>query len=723
MTLEVAPLTAIPGLLSLVYDAGAGSASTFLTNLPTQPDRAEEVATADVVTITPFSGNVLARLFGGITIVQGGLHSFTVSGGGTNEVRLDGTVVSGPISLSAGVHELDVRVVVLATAQLPISVSWSPLGAPSEPLPGELLTHDLTTFAPVVNSIFPLTGDEGGGNAVAIDGLGFFESQDVVVNWGGTPLGGASLAVTPSRIDLIAPPGAGVVSVSVSTPRGTSKSFFYTYQEAGPLPVSFTTSTVATAGQASTGDWGPDGRLYVGSRSGELRIITFDDNYNVISVDIITTLRDQLGTNDEMLGLTFNPHDAPDPVKIYLSSGDLYSPGGYPGQVTVLTGPNFDTAVPLITGLPVSGIDHNVNGMQFDNNGDLYIDIGGNTNMGVPGGSMNNLPASPLSGAMVRARTSLPTFNGTITYVDSVTGLPSTDAFQGQNADVAPGVDVAVWGHGLRNPYDLVFTTWGLLYSTDNGPNTGFGPESTGATTEVSGNGHADELLLVEFGKYYGHANRNRGRTDPRQNIFRDNVEPSIPGVFTQQIAGFGSSTDGIVEYRATTFNNALRGDLIVQKYGGQTTRMVLSPDKRSVVQQVNLPFSFGALDVCAGPGGALFGMNYGGGSVSIAVPNDPSPGMRAFDIFPWRAPAIGGHPFIIGGQGFGTDLQSTSVTIGGLPATITSISDTRIRGIVPASPSPPLALQDVVVTANGETRIILQAFRYLLPPGNEPNN
>ena len=85
---------------------------------------------------------------------------------------------------------------------------------------------------------------------------------------------------------------------------------------------------------------------------------------------------------------------------------------------------------------------------------------------------------------------------------------------------------------------------------------------------------------------------------------------------------------------------------------------------------------------------------------------------MVAYDIFPWRGRADGTVPFVIGGAGFGT-LSGTTVTIGGTRATLTSISATRIKGLIPANAAPTTQLLDVVVQSSGKTSTISQAFRY----------
>ena len=156
------------------------------------------------------------------------------------------------------------------------------------------------------------------------------------------------------------------------------------------------------------------------------------------------------------------------------------------GAVSTLSGPAFDTVEPLITGLPVSNHDHGVNAIQFDDNGDLYVAVGGNTNAGVEHCNIGGLPESPLSAAILKADVSTFGFNGNITYVETDTGTPNNDQVFGDIVDVAPGVDVSPFGLGLRNPFGMVYTTWGDLYATDNGPNIGFGAASTGPNTCAS---------------------------------------------------------------------------------------------------------------------------------------------------------------------------------------------------------------------------------------------
>lgn len=82
--------------------------------------------------------------------------------------------------------------------------------------------------------------------------------------------------------------------------------------------------------------------------------------------------------------------------------------------------------------------------MTFDDNGNMYIQVGGNTNAGVPGALSTSQQQEEdlFSAATIIARNvTSPTFNGTITY--------------DPNGDQLSGFDVSVFAPGMRNPYDV----------------------------------------------------------------------------------------------------------------------------------------------------------------------------------------------------------------------------------------------------------------------------
>ncbi|MBW4561106.1 MAG: PQQ-dependent sugar dehydrogenase [Mojavia pulchra JT2-VF2] len=505
------------------------------------------------------------------------------------------------------------------------------------------------------------------------------------------------------------------------------------------VAVSFNKKTVASVSSPTVGAWGPDGRFYVGTYSGEIKAYTFDQNYNVTATQTITTIKNL--DNKQILGIAFNPYDTSGSPSIYVAHSKLYANGGtgfpktelspYSGEISILEGADFSQRKSLITGLPVSNHDHGINALTFDNKGDLYINVGGNTNAGITNDNIGGIPESPFSAAILKAEISKSNFNGQIKYElpnplppgyeipSGLTFNPADSQVFGDIVNVKPGVDVSVYASGLRNAFGAVYTTQGLLYATENGYNATFGDISTSATTQkpTTVGSAPDELNLIKAGEYYGHPNRNRGRTDNRQNTFYGLSDPSIPGVYTAPLTTFTPSTNGLDEYRATTFQNQMRGNLIAQQWNGKFYNIKLSADGTQVQQTTNLTGVADGLDIKHGPGGAIVGVDLTDNSITVALPNDPSAlDPTVYDLFPWRAPAVGGNTFVIGGKNFG-NLGNTQVSIGGQFASITSVSDQRIIGTVPNFVGKQLidpnanGLLDLVVNSNGKQSVMADAF------------
>ncbi len=736
----------IPGVLAFYYTSGANPVEPLLDAVPATADYAEVRTAMHVVDEggvggSPFSESVMVRLMGVIDVATADTYEFDAVGGTDTRLEINGVPYTAltPIALASGLNSVEARFAVANLSNLPLEVTMAVTGFAQAPIPAADLTHDATLEAPVINTM-PTEGITLGGNRIVMEGFGFFPDNDVTVHWGATDLVLANfVSLDADVIEFFSPPhAAGVIQVTVETSRGTSNAFSFTYDEAATPPINFTMTSPVSVNNPTCGVWGPDNRLYVALRSGEILAVDFDEDYNVLSQTTypgVSGFDGQPIEAHEILGLAINPYDPPSPVRLYVAHSELFAQGGdiftgtspYPGQVSVLEGPDFDYFLdpqPLITGLPVSNHDHGVNGMDFDNNGDLLIAVGGNTNAGIKSAKMGDLPESPLAGAILKAATSRPDFNGVLTYNETIGGAPNNDQVFGDIVDVAPGSHVTVHASGLRNPYDLVFTTWGMLYCTDNGPNSSFGPESIDCSTVGQGVGGADELLLVEYDNYYGHPNRARGRTDARQCTYHNLNSDSVPGVYSPPIANLSSSTDGIMEYRSTAFLGQLYGDIMVEKWNNPVKRVVLSTDKRSVLSSENLSPNLSSLDVVQAPGGVIIGMDYSTDVISVLIPDDLAAVLpvTAYDIFPWRAPASGGGTFTIGGHNFVPDPGQNTVTIGGISATVTAATDQRIEGIIPANLSPTTDLLDVTVTSGGVPSTIPASFRYLFEPaGNEP--
>jgi glucose/arabinose dehydrogenase len=106
-----------------------------------------------------------------------------------------------------------------------------------------------------------------------------------------------------------------------------------------------------------------------------------------------------------------------------------------------------------------------VNQIEFGNKGELYINIGSNTNGGIPGrlSGSGQLKENYFSAATLVADLSDAKFDGFIEYDAPDDGSPINYA------------GVFVFAPGLRNPFGLTMHSNGNLYGTDNGPNAGYG--------------------------------------------------------------------------------------------------------------------------------------------------------------------------------------------------------------------------------------------------------
>lgn len=507
------------------------------------------------------------------------------------------------------------------------------------------------------------------------------------------------------------------------------------------LPFQFSSASKTTSSdekglQSPTqGTFGPDGRFYVATLTGNIVILTFDDSYQVIGVQTIDTISKT--DSPHILGIAFNPYETALPPRIYVSHSKLFLSGvpesdcnyntdtflkenyPYSGKVSIVEGDNFDTVTKLVENLGVSYHDHGINGIAFDQYGDMYVAVGGQTNAGVKECKAGGLPESPFTGAILRVKTSKGTelVRGNVQYVDSATRQPENFQNDGGTVDPVTDLDIEVFSSGHRNSFDLVWTTKDVLYATDNGPNKSYGVASVSATIDGAQVGAGDELNLVLEGNYYGHPNRNRGRYDARQNVYAPPKEASRLGWSTAPLLTVDSSTNGIDEYRSLAFGLDKKGKLFAQNWNDDLFCFTLSKGGRSAAMETltDLP---SALEVTAGPGGCLVFVSISKHVVDVRCPNrDQLMGPEAWDVFPWRAPADGGAAFTIGGVNFA---GTSEVRFGDVLANSVSVSRSgkRITGTVPLSPNPTSELLDVTVTSAGRVSIIPKAFRFLLKPG-----
>jgi len=296
-------------------------------------------------------------------------------------------------------------------------------------------------------------------------------------------------STTPGTIYARVPPRlVGRVTVTVRSTNGRSTNGLpfriLAAGEAGGTLARFgaPTAVAAPAGGAWAIDAptavavGPDGRLYVGTLAAGILVADVDYATHTVRSSCGSG---SVGAHRSILGVAFNPLDwvAGAPVRVHVATSTLYwgrdkrlpaASGWRNGAVEAYTavppragGVCLVKAATVVSGLPVSDHDHAVNGLAFNADGDLFIQVGGVTNVGLPSAPFESLHESVLSAATLKAETSKgPAFDGAVTY------SPSDDP---ATAVQVGGKDVSVFASGLRNSLSVLPHSNGQVYATDNG--------------------------------------------------------------------------------------------------------------------------------------------------------------------------------------------------------------------------------------------------------------
>jgi len=382
--------------------------------------------------------------------------------------------------------------------------------------------------------------------------------------------------------------------------------------------------------------FGPDGRLYAANMNGQIKVYTVQRNsanqYSVTATETLNQIKNIPNHNDNgtpnnslgkrlVTGLLVTGSSA-NPV-IYVNSSDPRIGGGASGTST-----NLDTnstvlsrltktasgwqKLDLVRGLPRSEENHHANGLAINAAGTkLYIAMGGNTNQGGVSNNFALLPEYALSAAILEVDLNqignstydLPTLNDE----DRAGNNDWNDPFGGNRgknqAKIVPGGPVKVYAPGFRNPYDVVITQSGKMYSWDNGGNAGWGnvPQGNGPQGVCSngvsepGATYYDALHHISGPGYYGgHANPTRGNNNNKFNSsnpqspvpFSNPVEchfrgASGPGSAKHPLNGslfdVPSSTNGLTEFTNNNFNGAMQGNLLAAAFDNKIYRVQLN--------------------------------------------------------------------------------------------------------------------------------------------------
>lgn len=334
---------------------------------------------------------------------------------------------------------------------------------------------------------------------------------------------------------------------------------------------------------------------------------------------------------------------------------------------------------------------------------------------------LGGISETPLSAAMLVAYINRPAFDGAITY---------SQTEDQDTADQTGGWDVEIFATGIRSAFGACLHTNGEQYVTDNGPNAEFGDASASCTSVVPGGTHGDELLRVQRGGYYGHANRNRGRSHPHECAYRWPDAPGGTGYSPPLLSFDSGSYTGIVEVLSNVFPD-LKHDLLVTRFtggvGGQTgvtKRIRLSAQGARAAFAGDLVDASG-VDVTETPHGSYLMPRVQKGELLYVAPVHP-PSSRAggggegdgdgegggepgraplfIAVKPHRGRVGGGNVVTVGGLALGA---APTATFGGKPCTDVhdvAADGTSFRCTVPPADTPGALVRVVVTTAAGLT-------------------
>ncbi|MEE6283069.1 kelch repeat-containing protein [Georgenia sp. MJ170] len=403
--------------------------------------------------------------------------------------------------------------------------------------------------------------------------------------------------------------------------------------------------------------YGPDGRLYVQSMFGKIYVLSFAADGSVTDTQVVSTLGTRLA-----LGLTIDPASTAEDVIVWAGHSSPSASNGIAdsGVVSRLSGPGLTQRTDVITGLPRSFANHGTNSIAFGADGRLYLAQGGNTGAGAPNTANTEFGErgeQPLSAALLVADVTAPGFDGDCAH--------PTDIY------LSGDCDVDVFSSGLRNTYDFVEHSNGLIYGPDNGlgivgsfptspvaPCTGFG--STAPWSQGGGNpGNQNDVLnVLEEGRYYGHPNPARDECVFKNGSYQG-VDP-LP-TFTEPLQDLGPnrSANGIIEFSGDAFCGALDHDLLITNYsvGDDITAVKLASDGRSVVTARSIIGGFkDPLPIAQLPDGRIVVGEFAGGQVTFLTPRDTgcweSGAPLPVSLLDAGGATVDGAMYVVGGKG-----------------------------------------------------------------------
>ena len=415
-------------------------------------------------------------------------------------------------------------------------------------------------------------------------------------------------------------------------------------------------------------EMGPDGDLYASTVDGIIQRFSINPDGTLSSPFDITSLQTAEGGPRIILGLAFDSAG-----NLWVSHNeftDLNSATAddWTGKISKLSGTNYSTVTTEVIGLPRSVRDHMTDQLVFGPDGALYFGQAANSAMGSPDSVWGMRPEHLLTAAILRLD---------ISKLGSTPLNVQTDS-GGTYNPYAPGAPLTIYASGVRNAYDLVWTSDGHLEAPTNGsaaggttPATPPDPYSLGSNvrTDFATNGaytgpdvpslpgtastQNDYIFNIVQGGYYGQPNPTRGEfvlnggnptagndpnevsqypvgTLPDRNYRGDITGAAANTQGSAYVFGQNYSPDGVIQYHGDAFGGLLDGKLMVCEYSGGDAIAVLTVDSNgNIVNRqegiAGLSHFTDPLDLTEDPKtGFIYVAQYGGAQLTLVRPITP---------------------------------------------------------------------------------------------------
>ncbi|MCB9852746.1 MAG: PQQ-dependent sugar dehydrogenase [Phycisphaerales bacterium] len=321
----------------------------------------------------------------------------------------------------------------------------------------------------------------------------------------------------------------------------------------------------------------PDGRLFVGERSGSIRIV---DRGRVLT-DSFADIQVHDFFESGLLGLAVSPN--------FERDGFVYAFATVtPEEQEILrfryNGRVGQDRTVLKRSLPTGGAFHNGGGMAFGPDGMLYFSIGDNT-------QRDNAQ-------------SLNTLAGKISRITPDGDTPADNPFA-----TPTGASRAIWAMGFRNPFRFCFAPDGRLFSIDVGSDGFVRREEINLVARGANHGWP----VVEG--FSGGSTSADAYTDP---IYTYHDE--------------GSAPCGIVYYSGSNLPAEYAGNLFHVEYSLERIYRVVLSGNSVVSHELFADVQGGPVDLVQGPDGALYYCELIGGRVMRIRYGEDVSGLIAID-------------------------------------------------------------------------------------------